>query len=103
MAALSASRSRCCLGSGVVPALGPHHQLAVTLGFRVHADLPKTTAGSRIRWLISNGVLIPDVVRHLPADLIHFVQRLRKKRQASGPLRDNLQRMLGSLGLLFVP
>src|ERR1700734_451074 len=103
MAALLAPRSRCCRRSRVVPRLWPPPQLAVTLGFRVHTDLSKTTAGSRICRLISNGVLVADIVRHLPADLIHFVQWLGKKRQSPGSLRDNLQRMPGSLGMLFIP
>src|ERR1700727_2923900 len=90
------------LRPSIVSALGPHGHLAMSLNFIFHPDLPETSARSRIRRLIPNGVLIADVVRHLLADLIHFIQSLGKKRQSAGPLRNDLERAPGTFGMFLI-
>src|SRR5713101_7155047 len=94
--------ARGCLRPRIVSAFGPHDQLAVAFHFGFDSDLPEAAAGPGIRWLVANGVLIANVVRDLPADLVYFIQRLREKRQAAGALGDDFQCPLGSLGMFFI-
>src|SRR5258708_29432503 len=91
------------LHSRIVSALGANLKLLVLFRLGLYADLAEAAAGSRIRGLVSDCVLIADVVGYLPADFVHFVQGLGKKREASGALSDDLQRPLGPLGVFLIP
>src|SRR5256885_670269 len=91
------------LHSRIVPALGPHRHLAMPLGFGIHVYCAEATLTARLSRLIANRILVPNVARNGLADLVHFVQRLRKKRDAARPLRHHLQRTPRPLRVLFIP
>src|SRR5271163_4710901 len=92
----------CRLGACVVAALGSDGEFAVSFGFGLNPDRAEAAAGSGIGWLVADRVLIADVVRHLPADLIHLVESAGEKGEASGSLRYDLERPARALGMLFV-
>lgn len=91
------------LRARIIPALGADRHLSVPFGLCFYSNLTEAAGPLGICRLISDGVLIPDVMRYLPADLIHFVQRLGKKRQPARALRDKLERPPGTLRMLFIP
>src|SRR5258707_282869 len=64
------------LRPGVVAALGAHHHLAVSLGLGLDSNLAEAAIPPRIRRLVADSILIPDIARHGPADLVDFIQRL---------------------------
>src|SRR5580704_13699410 len=76
----------CRLRPCVVAALGSDREFAVSFGFGLHPDGAEAATGSGIGGFVADRVLIADVVRHLPADLIHLVESPREKRQPSGSL-----------------
>jgi hypothetical protein len=67
----------------VVAALGADHQFAVAFGFGFDPNLAEAAVRSGISRFISDRVLIPDVVRHGPADFIDLIERLGKERDGS--------------------
>lgn len=76
------------LHSPVISDLGPRHQLAIASSPDLHTDRPETHARPRIRGLVPNPLLIANIVRHLPADFIPYVESLRKN-----PARRSVARM----------
>src|SRR5712671_7761055 len=79
-----------CLPARVVPALGSHYKLVVTPRSGVDTNLPEAAACSWIARLVSNRVLVADVVRNAPADRVYLIQIFGEKRRAAGPLRNDL-------------
>jgi hypothetical protein len=90
------------LGSCIIPALGPYRHFGAAFDFGFNANLAEAAGRSGICGLIADGVLIADVVRHLAADFIDFIERLGEKCQAASPLRDNFQRLTGLPRVLFI-
>src|SRR5215472_5698230 len=93
-------RGRYC--PGVVPGLGAHDKLAVAFGFCFDFYLPELTDFLWAGRLITNGVLVADVVGNSPADRIHFVQSLGEKRDPPGMIGDDLQGFPGALGMILI-
>jgi hypothetical protein len=89
------------LRSGVVAALGAHQEFAA-LDFGFDANVAEATAGPGIGGLVTDGVLILDIVGDLAADVIHFVESFWKKCEAAGALRNDLERVPGSFGMFFI-
>src|SRR5579864_7153021 len=87
------------LGSRVVAALGADNHLAVTFGFGIDADLAETAGALGSGWLVADSILIADVGGNTAADGVDFVKCLREKRDAAGPVGDDLQSLLGALGM----
>ena len=75
----------------------------MAFGFGLNANRAEATGTAGVRRLVTNGVLSADVVRDGTADFIHFIQRLRKERDAARTLRNDLQCSFGPLGMLFIP
>src|SRR5579864_736602 len=89
---VSAGLLRSMLLPGIVPAPGPDHEFVVSLGMRFHADGAIPASTLRGRRLISNSVLVADVVSHGAANLVHFIERTWKERNSSSSLRDGFER-----------
>src|SRR5271155_2626372 len=58
---------------GIIPAAGADYQLAISLGLGFDADGAIAACSFRGRRLVSDGVLVSDVVRHAAADRVDFV------------------------------
>src|SRR5260370_31834873 len=69
---------------------------------RVYRDLDLTEASVKglNRGRVGNGVLIPDVVRHLKRDSVHVRYRLRIEGQPAGFIGQRVQRPLADLGFV---
>src|SRR5689334_19037884 len=65
---------RSALRTRVVPALSSHRQPAVPFCLRIHPDATVPAATLGVRGLVSDGVLVANIVRDSAADFIHFVQ-----------------------------
>src|SRR5215472_969274 len=74
----------------------------MAFGFGINADLAEASRILRIGRFVTDGVLIPYVVGDRAADGVDFVERLRKERDASGTLRNDLEGTPGALGMLLV-
>jgi hypothetical protein len=48
----------------------------VPLGFGLDANLAEATFRPWLRRLVADGILIPDVARDRPANLVDFIERL---------------------------
>jgi len=90
------------LGARVVTGFGADHQLTVPFSAGFHANLAEASGLLGMGGLVSDGVLIADVVRDVAADLVDFVERLGKKSYAAGTLGNDLERTLGKFRMLFV-
>src|SRR5208337_2347572 len=62
------------LCSRIISTLSAHHHLAVSFRLGLHANRAEASARPWISWPVSNGVLIADVARYLPADLVYPVE-----------------------------
>src|SRR5215831_9400989 len=90
------------LRTGIVTTLGANHHFAVAFGLGVDVDLAESAGALGIGRLVTDGVLIADVVGDVAADLIHFIECLGEECDATRAVGKNLQRFLGALGVLFV-
>ena len=91
------------MGSSVVAALRADNELAMALGFGFYANLAETTSAFGSGRLITDSVLVTDVVGDGAADGIYFIQSLGKERDSSGSLAENFERFPGPPRVLFVP
>src|ERR1700730_6056965 len=87
---------RCMFLARIVTAAGADYEFAVSLGVGFYADGPVAASALRGRRLISDGVLVADVVGHGTANLVHFVQGAGKERDSSGSLGNCFQRPAGT-------
>src|SRR5579872_4212615 len=85
----------------IISAAGADHELAVSLGAGFDADGAIAAGALRGRGLISDGVLVADVVGHGAADLVHFVEGSGKERDASGSLGNGFKCAAGTARFLF--
>src|ERR1035438_6366325 len=99
---LGTRRIRCCPTlPGVVTAAGPHLKFLIAFRVGVHFDGAKAAFALRLGRLISDGVLIADVMRDLLGDGIHFARALREKRHAARFLSHLPQRSARPLRVLL--
>src|SRR6185312_8057924 len=75
----------------IISCLGANHELLVALLLRVHTD--RSVAGNAFRreWLVTDGVLAANVVRHRAADFIHLIQALWEECDSTSALGNHLQ------------
>ena len=59
----------------IISAAGADHEFAVSLGVGFHVDGAVAPYAFRGRWLVTDCVLVSDVVSDAAADLVHFIQR----------------------------
>src|SRR3954471_7776283 len=87
---------------GVVAAARADLQLAVSActGFDFHGAI--AALALRTRWLVSDDVLIADVMRDAAADLIHFARVFREVVDAAGLECELRERALRTLGFVVV-
>src|SRR5579864_5287489 len=85
----------------IITAAGADHEFAESLGVGFDADGAVPASTLRGRRLISDSVLVADVVRHGAADLVHFIQSAREESDSSGSLRNCLQRPAGPARFLL--
>src|SRR5947207_8261249 len=76
--------------AGVVAAAGTHCESAVAAGAGVHVDGAVSSDSLRSARLITNCVLVADIVRHGAADGIDFIRRFGQEGDSSGTLRHSL-------------
>src|SRR5262249_2918604 len=63
------------------------------MGYHLYSAVP--TIGAGIGGLVSNAVLVADIVRYFLGDLVHFFDVLRKESYAAGLQRQRFQGALG--------
>src|SRR2546430_11877323 len=73
--------------AGVVAAAGTHCEPAIAAGAGVHVDGAVSSDSLRSARLITNCVLVADIVRHGAADGIDFIRRFGQEGDSSGTLR----------------
>src|SRR5207248_5857816 len=97
---LCAARSSLC--ASVVSTLGAYHQLTVPFGFCIYAHLAESACAFRSARLVTDGVLVADIVGDGAADRIHLIQRLGEESDAAGALAQDLEGFFGAPGMLLV-
>src|SRR5947199_3165877 len=75
--------------AGVVAAAGTHCESAVAAGAGVHVDGAVSSDSLRSARLITNCVLVADIVRHGAADGIDFIRRFGQEGDSSGAVRHS--------------
>src|ERR1700723_130341 len=98
---VAASVLRSMLLARIVTSPGSDHEFAVSLRMRFYPDGAVAARALRGRGLISNRVLVADVVRHGAADLVHFVKGAGKERNSPGPLGNCFEGSPRTAGFLF--
>src|SRR5579863_458619 len=93
-----ARRSR---SARVVAALGAHGHLPVVLGLGFDVHRAKAACAPWAGGLVSDGVLVTNIVGYSAADLVHFVERLGEKGEASRALCHDFEGPSGPLGVLL--
>ena len=61
----------------IISAAGADHEFAVSLSVGFHVDGAVAPYAFRGRWLVTDCVLVSDVVSDAAADLVHFIERAR--------------------------
>src|SRR5438309_9842145 len=76
--------------AGVVAAAGTHCEPAIAAGACVHVDGARSSDSLRSARLITNCVLVADIVRHGAADGIYLIGRFGQAGDTAGSLRPSL-------------
>src|ERR1700680_2975024 len=92
---------RCMFLARIVTAAGADYEFAVSLGVGFYADGPVAASALRGRRLISDGVLVTDVVGHGAANLVHFVEGAGKEGNSSGSLGNGFEGAASTAGFLL--
>src|SRR5580692_620260 len=85
----------------IVAAPRTHHEFAESLGLGFDANGPVAADALWGRRLVSDRVLVSNVVGHAAADRVHFIQRAREKTDSSGALRNGFKRPPGTARFLL--
>src|ERR1700676_3174673 len=92
---------RCVLLARIISAAGADYEFAISLGMRFHPDGAVAARALRGRRLISDGVLVTDVVGHGAANLVHFVEGAGKEGNSSGSLGNGFEGAASTAGFLL--
>src|SRR5437773_2181255 len=76
--------------AGVVAAAGAHCEPAIAAGTGVHVDGAVSSDSLRSARLITNCVLVANIVRNGTTNGIDFIRRFRQEGDSSGTLRHSL-------------
>src|SRR5580698_6763437 len=96
------SRAR-LLDVWIVAGAGAHHQLVVAFGMRLHAYHAEASLTGRLGGVITNCVLLANILRHLSRNLVHLAKVLWEEGDAPRLVGEHFQRSTGTAGLPSTP
>src|SRR5580658_4920090 len=86
----------------IVAAARSHNQLAMVRRSRLNVHYPVAPKAGGLGGMISNGVLVANILSDLSRDLVHILQRIREVRDAACFLRQHLKGISRSLSFLVI-
>src|SRR3984957_10975245 len=85
--------------TGVIASLGADDQLVVAFGLRLDMNRAEPALAHRLGGVITNRVLLTNILRDLSDNFIHLGKILGKKRDTPSLIGQHFQRPLGTTGL----